>query len=63
MPSTSKAQYRKMEQLFKEGRISAQELENFNSGVSYSDLPEHVAPKVSSTTFNPLRRTRRPRRS
>ncbi len=62
MPSTSKAQFRKMEQLFSQGQITREQLDNFNHGVDYAALPEHVAPVTSHTLQNPLKGKRRPRR-
>jgi hypothetical protein len=61
MPSKSKAQFRKMGELYSQGKITRAQLEDFNKGADYQNLPEHVAPKVSSTVANPLNGTRRPR--
>ncbi len=45
MPSVSKAQFRKMRVLYKQGKITRQQLENFTS-VDYKQLPERVKAKT-----------------
>jgi len=40
MPAKSKAQYRKMYVLYKQGKITKQELEEFTKGVNYKRLPK-----------------------
>lgn len=56
MPSKSRAQFRKMGVLYRQGKISRETLEEFNKGVDPDTLPAHTA------KHNPLSGTRRPRR-
>ncbi len=60
MPSTSKAQFRKMALLHEQGQITDEQFANFNEGVDYNSLPEH---SPTGKHNNPLKSTRRPRRS
>jgi hypothetical protein len=48
MPSKSKAQFGEMGRLFEQGKITRKQLEDFNKGVDYKKLPEHVKPKKST---------------
>jgi hypothetical protein len=43
MPAKSKAQFHKMGALYREGKISRTQLEDFNKGADFKDLPEHVS--------------------
>lgn len=54
MPSKSKAQFGEMGVLYKQGKITRQQLEDFNKGVNYDELPEY-SPKA---TKKPVRRKR-----
>lgn len=58
MPARSKAQFRKMFVLEKEGKISDATRREFTDTTQYADLPEHA----SKERHNPLKGTRRPRR-
>lgn len=56
MPAKSKAQFKKMFVLEKEGKISDATRREFTDNVSYADLPEH------SGRHTPLEGTRRRRK-
>lgn len=55
MPAKSKAQFGEMGMLYSQGKITRKQLEDFNKGVDYKELPEHVAQKKRS---RPVRRRR-----
>jgi hypothetical protein len=57
MPSKSKAQFGEMGRLFNQGKITRAQLEDFNKGVDYKSLPEHVGKR-----HNPLEGTRKRRK-
>lgn len=56
MPAKSKAQFKKMFVLEKEGKISDATRREFTDTVHYADLPGHTGER-----HNPLVGTRRPR--
>jgi len=58
MPATSKAQWRKLALLHKQGKISDEEWRRFTEGVNYDSLPERVKKKRRSPAeaFRPRRR-------
>lgn len=43
MPARSQAQFKKMAILYKQGKITKQQFDDFDKGASYASLPEHVA--------------------
>ena len=45
MPAKSKAQFHEMGMLYRQGKITRQQLDDFNKGVDYNSLPEHSARK------------------
>ena len=45
MPSKSKAQFGKMGQLYRKGKISRKTLDDFNKGVNPKSLPARITPK------------------
>lgn len=45
MPATSKAQFKKMFLLKKEGKITQKQLDDFTHGVNYKKLPKHKKAK------------------
>lgn len=45
MPSKSKAQYRKIEDLFLAGKITEKMRNDFNANVDYDSLPDYVGKK------------------
>ena len=45
MPAVSKAQFKKMFQLYKENKITKEQLDKFVSNVDYSKLPKKKRPK------------------
>ena len=45
MPSVSRKQFGKMGVLYKQGKISKKQLEDFNKGVHPSKLPTRAKPK------------------
>ena len=57
MPAKSKAQFKKMFVLEREGKISDAQRRDFTDTVDYADLPGHSA----AQRHNPLSGTRRPR--
>lgn len=62
-PATSKAQFRKMFQLYKEHRISKQTLDEFTRGVNFKSLPtkkkgKKNAGRSKKSNQSPKKRTR-----
>jgi hypothetical protein len=47
-PVVSKAQFGKMFILYKQGKITKSQLDDFTHGVNYKKLPERVKPKVKA---------------
>ena len=62
MPAVSKAQFRRMEWLHGQGKISDEKLKEWTHGVDYEHLPERVTQqrkaKADSNTW-PLKRRKR----
>jgi len=49
MPAKSKAQFKKMFALYKEGKITKNELDKFTHGVDYKNLPTRKTTKRKTT--------------
>jgi len=45
MPAKSKKQFAKIALLYKQGKITKTQFDNFNKGVDYKRLPTRVKPK------------------
>lgn len=46
MPAESKAQFREMYVLHKQGKITDKQLADYTKGVDYKSLPDKVRPKL-----------------
>lgn len=45
MPAVSKAQFKKMAVLYRQGKTTKEQFDDFDKGVDYKDLPGHSARK------------------